>query len=56
MKYDAEIKLQKVTNQAMDERMDLNKRNALLVQEMELTKINYENQAEERKRNYEKNI
>jgi hypothetical protein len=38
LKCDYEIKLQKLGNSAIEERMDLNKRMALLTQEAEMTK------------------
>lgn len=44
MKYDYDINLQKTVNKFMDEKVELTKQNALMEQELSLTKKNLERQ------------
>lgn len=46
MRCDYEIKIQKINNAALEERMELGKRNALILQEAELTRNNLMSQIE----------
>lgn len=53
LKSDADIRLQKATNAALEERMDMTKSIALLRQEADITRSNLTAQLEERTRQYQ---
>lgn len=56
MKYDYDIEIQKLTNRFTEEKVEINKKNALLSQEIQLTKKSMQSQLDEAKRNYEQSF
>ena len=56
MKYDYDIEIQKLTNQFTEEKVEINKKNALLSQQIQLTKKSMQSQFDEAKRNYEQSF
>ena len=56
MQYDYDIKHQKLTNQYMEEKVELNKEIALCQQKLEITKHNFEREMSNKIKQYEESI
>ena len=56
IRYDYEIRMQKMGNCSIEERMDLNKKIALLTQEGEITKSSLLAQLEDKTKTYQRNM
>ena len=56
MQYDHDIKLQKATNEFMEEKVSLNKEIALIQQKLEITKYNFDRELANKIKHYEESI